>query len=355
MLDIEGMLAEFSPDEPCGKDLDLEYDPEYGELERASQGKPEQQLGDTFVPAEEPDWGLVRRNALKLFARTKDLRVAVILTNGAVRTEGWPGFRDSLSLIDGLLNRYWDCVHPQLDPDDGNDPTQRANLISSLCDAGTTLTYLREAPLVESVLGRFSLRDYMIAHGELTHSASEEGAPPEAAVIEAAFKAADLGGLQAIADAVTQSGAALAGIESRLLEVVGAAAAPNMSALSSLLKNAAKATSTGLASRDDAPAAVPEQARGEAIDDVAAVAVAGGRVGVALGPVANRDDVTRALDEICDYYRKQEPSSPIPILLERAKRMIGKDFMEIIQNMAPDGLSQVETLRGPEAGSEDEY
>jgi type VI secretion system protein ImpA len=66
------------------------------------------------------------------------------------------------------------------------------------------------------------------------------------------------------------------------------------------------------------------------------------------GPISTRDDVKRALDEICDYYREHEPSSPIPILLERAARLISKDFREVIQDLAPDGLAAIDVLRGPQ-------
>lgn len=59
------------------------------------------------------------------------------------------------------------------------------------------------------------------------------------------------------------------------------------------------------------------------------------------------------LDLICDYYARCEPSSPVPLLLKRAKRLVFMDFIEIIKDLAPDGLSQVELIRGQESSSED--
>ena len=53
-IDVEKLLTEVSPDQPAGEDL--EYDPQFGELERSAQGKAEQQFGDTIIPAEDPDW-----------------------------------------------------------------------------------------------------------------------------------------------------------------------------------------------------------------------------------------------------------------------------------------------------------
>ena len=46
----------------------------------------------------------------------------------------------------------------------------------------------------------------------------------------------------------------------------------------------------------------------------------GGAPPVAADEVRSRDDVIRLIDKICDYYRDYEPSSPVPLLLKRAKR-----------------------------------
>ena len=71
-LDLDALLAPLQDDAPCG--ADLEYDPAFLALEAAGAGKPEQQYGDTVIPAEEPDWGAVHEQALALARRTRDLR-----------------------------------------------------------------------------------------------------------------------------------------------------------------------------------------------------------------------------------------------------------------------------------------
>ncbi|MCF7993561.1 MAG: type VI secretion system protein TssA [Chromatiaceae bacterium] len=345
MIDIDGLLAEISADAPCGEDL------EYGavaELSRAAEVKSEQQIGDTFVPAEEPDWQQVYRTALKLFDETKDLRVAVILAKASARTQGWSGFRDVLLLLDALLERFWLELHPQLDEDEPDDFTLRVNQIASLADAESTVSYLRDAALIESVMGRFSLRDCLIADGELSLPVDSDQVAPERHMIEAAMRAADLDDFNQIADAISQSIQGLEGLESRLMSLVGAAAAPDLSALSALMKRAQKEIAQGMALRPDADAdsdSDRDDAETDYTDGGSAktTAPSGGRHG---GPISNRDDVKRALQEICAFYRQHEPSSPIPMLLERAERLISKDFREIIEDLAPDGLSAVDVLRG---------
>lgn len=141
-LDIEALLAPIDSTEPCGPDL--EYEPQFQELERAARGRPEQQFGEFIVPAEPPDWRSVRALSLALFSRGKDLRVAVHLLRAATRLGGIDAAVAGLKLIHGLLARYWDSVHPILDPEDDHDPTQRLNVLAELADARGFLADLGE-------------------------------------------------------------------------------------------------------------------------------------------------------------------------------------------------------------------
>ena len=75
-LDVTG-LAPISEASPAGENLEL--DPEFGELERAAQGKPEVQYGSTIEPAVPPDWRETVSLAEALMERTHDLRVMVHL------------------------------------------------------------------------------------------------------------------------------------------------------------------------------------------------------------------------------------------------------------------------------------
>ena len=70
------------------------------------------------------------------------------------------------------------------------------------------------------------------------------------------------------------------------------------------------------------------------------------------GAINNSQDVINALKLICDYYKKKEPSSPVPLLLERAQRLVGKSFMDALMDIAPDGVSQASIIMG--AKNEDE-
>ena len=60
-----------------------------------------------------------------------------------------------------------------------------------------------------------------------------------------------------------------------------------------------------------------------------------------------REDAIRMLDKVCDWIQRNEPGHPSPLLIRRAQRLMSKNFIEIIRDLAPDGIDQVERLAGP--------
>ena len=125
---------------------------------------------------------------------------------------------------------------------------------------------------------------------------------------------------------------------------VGASNGTNFSKLTDLLRSAEKIIVARLLRRGVGV----EGAAGEVGAD-GVVAGPGGAVGAGpsmTGEINSRDDVLRVLDKICSYYERVEPSSPIPILLRRSKRLVSASFLDIVRDIAPDGLSQIENLRG---------
>jgi type VI secretion system protein ImpA len=73
------------------------------------------------------------------------------------------------------------------------------------------------------------------------------------------------------------------------------------------------------------------------------VAAPAGRL---TGEIQSREDVVKTLEKICQYYARHEPSSPLPLLLTRAKRLASKSFLEIVQDLTPDALAQIQALAG---------
>lgn len=334
IIHVEDFLPEVTPEAPCG--VDLEYDSAFLELEQASKGKEESQFGTPEIP---PDWKQVYTFAQDLLARSRDLRVAVLLARAALKLQGYAGFASGLALIEQLLEQRWACVHPQLDAGDGNDPTMRVNTLALLCEQGTVLRDVREAELVSSrQCGHFSLRDVDLATGELDKHAGETA--PAVSMIDAAFLDADAAAVQATLAALEQAHASVGRIETILTSHVGAAQAMDLGALTRMLRRARDFVRARSGAAQ--PAAPAQTATVDAVQDAAPQTA----VAVISADIRSRDDVRRVLEKICAYYAQHEPSSPIPLLLVRAQRLMDKSFLEIMQDLAPDGLTQVHTISG---------
>jgi type VI secretion system protein ImpA len=72
----------------------------------------------------------------------------------------------------------------------------------------------------------------------------------------------------------------------------------------------------------------------------------GGGAVIGVGSIKTREDAIRALDAVIAFFRKNEPSSPVPMFVERAKRLVAKDFLEVLLDIAPDGLDQAKRVGG---------
>ena len=335
-IDIDVLLTELSADAPCGEDL--EYDAEYLAVFEKAKGTPEQQIGNRVEAAVPPNWRDIAKECGDLLQRTHDLRLNLLLTQAATQAHGWEGLRDGLTLLKGTLERFWGTVYPQLDPDDELDPTQRVNILMGLCDFDAFIRPIQFLPIVESrAIGRYNLRDIQFATGKLPPPAGEE--PVQLAAIQAAFSDADLERLTATRNLIADSKGQATLIEEFVTAQVGVGNAPNFAPLVSQLKDILQIMDEHLGRRGVEMEGASEASES---DETSGNSMPAGR----LGAISSRQDVIRALDLVCDYYARLEPSSPVPLFLQRAKRLVTKDFMDIIKDMAPDALGQVQFIKG---------
>ena len=331
-LAVDELIQPLSEDLPCGEDL--EYDDVFALMETAMQWQEGQEFGDTKTDDQEPEWSVVREHALELAARTRDLRVLVNLAIALLNEKGFPGFHQALVLVNESMDQLWDNIHPQLDPDDENDPMMRMNVLQNLDDYANVHAGIRKSPLVElKGVGSFSLRDIERARGSADPEDDSGEDVADIAIITGAFGDADSEALSATADALDGSVEELG----RMLEIWSVKTegyeAPGVSGTLKALRDARSAFAdfapAGTVVSDDSP---------EQDDEATAAAVP--------GTINNTNDVIRALERICDYYAANEPSSPIPLILNRAKGLVAKDFYEILQDVAPEGITQFDKLSG---------
>ena len=334
---------------PAGPNLEL--DPAFGEMERAAQGKPESQFGSTIEAATPPDWKEAATLATALLERTRDLRVLTMLAIAKLNLNDIVTFAAALSSIRDHIESMWDDVHPQLDPEDDNDPLLRANALLLLSDAGRVLRPLRDLPLATPGRARpVSWRDIAISTGAMEAEADREKLTE--AQVRGAFIATEPARLAALRAAFDSIVADLAAIPDAFDAKAGPGQAPDFKDLPKLVHDIAREVAryqemAAPAAADPVDAEVADLPITEA---ASASTPRTPRAVAAIQTIAvihNRDDALHALALAAAYFRDNEPSSPLPLLLDRARRLAPLPFLEILRNLAPDGLQQAEIIAGP--------
>lgn len=316
---LDQLLAPVSEEDPAGPDL--AYDLERHEIEQAFESS----VGGADEDASDPvDWRAILRLIEAQSARTKDVWLAVYLCRAGARSGQIAVVETGALYLAGLFDRFWDVVHPKLDEYGFQG---RKGPCDSLARIGEFLAPLKRAPLLEHPrLGQFSGADFERFRA---NAEAEEGYglfraalqdTPEAALVEIVER------LDRIATAIRGVDAILT---ARAEGDTGTNFAPTYEVLAEM-KRSVQSFTTAPAAEEEAGAGAEESAADGRGD--------GGGARIA-GRVESRDDVLRALDAIADYYRRKEPTSPVPLALQRAREWVTADFMSILQDIVPDSIS----------------
>jgi type VI secretion system protein ImpA len=330
-------------DAPCG--ADLEYDNAFLELSQAAAGRPANQ----FDEGSPPDWRDVRERAETLFGQTRDLRIAIFWLRSLVHLEGLSALGPAIRLLNGLLDRFWDSLHPL--PDDG-DAYARMNALGVLSDQAGLMADLRTAVLFrERGIGELRGRAFEIALNLLQPKEDESPLSRDQISQMLGDIAARQPGARAWAEsAMNEVKALIAFVNER----VGIENAPDLKPLFSLMK-----AIVGLMPADGANGDAPHDADdGGADADQGSGQRTGGSGSAASGArlsggIGTREDAVRALDMICEFLERTEPTNPAPMLLRRAKRMISRNFLQLMKDLAPEALPEVARLMGIDPESVD--
>lgn len=334
-MNIDALLAPVSGEKPCGENL--EYDADYMAMSQASEGKAEQQFGDTIIPAEPADWNKVEKLATSLLGRTKDLRVMLALTHAWTQMKGLPGYASGLKLIQQALLLYWEPLWPQLEEDGERDPFYRINALAALGDKSALTAALRQAPLLRTAADQISLRDACaLLDGSKTEVADYPGGRPR---LNDELARADQPGVEA----VLQISERLQTIRETLVEHLGESGVPEMAQLQKTINLVAQACQA-----TDLSALVPESQHAASSGDEAPTPAATARTHTDWrnSEITSRAEAQLMLEKVKNYFSRYEPSHPAPLMIDRVQRVIELDFMEIIRDLAPDGVHQLENIFG---------
>lgn len=333
-------LVGVAEDDVCGPDL--EYDNDFLALTQAAAGKPETQ----FAAAEPPDWRAVRSQAEDLNGRTRDLRVANLWLRSRLRLEGFAVLAPGLRLFEQLLVRWWDELHPR--PEDG-DAFARVNVLTELASLDATLGDVRASLVLDDrSIGQISVRDIEIAVGDLV--GRDDESTPSRGQIESMLADAVADNPQVNTQA-TDAVAALDALIECLSTRLGYGELPDFSPLRTMLDSVAAVSPSPVsinADSDDLAGMLGDLGIADGSDsgDDSPAPARRGRGGGGMGAIESRADAVRAIDLVCAYLEKNEPTNPASNLLRRAQRLIDRNFLQLVREFAPEAVTEVARMLG---------
>jgi type VI secretion system protein ImpA len=318
-IDSEALIRPLGEGEPCGVDLE--------DTQQMAAIDAFRIFGQATPLKSETDWRAVREASLEALGTSKDLRLLAHLGAAGLRLDGTQSLLDSLGVAARWLQDYFDPLYPRV----SDDAVLRKNALNYFADRMAVIDALRRAPLVSNKqLGSFSLRHIEIAEGNLTPVEEDAAQPATQAQIVAAFSAAPQDELIQSVTCLTGAIDALKSISAIMVEKQGVQAAPDTGVLSDTLTRmkdiVARHVRTPVAES-------PTAGNGAA-------------AGAVPGEIRSREDAIRSLDAISEFFRRTEPSSPVPLFVDRAKRLIARDFLELLAELAPESLASVRQVGG---------
>ena len=277
------------------------------------------------------------------------------LVLAALKMDGLAGLRDGLAVLQGLLERFWEHIYPKLDPEDDNDPLERINILQSLSpdtvsaqDPMKFKQRLAEVPLCNSPqMGRFNLRDIQVAKGEISVP-GDEGTAGRMSVIDAAFQDTATDELLTASQTTEEAIEHVATITTVFSKNAAQGQTPDLSDFQSILGNIHKCIQGYLAKRGYGEAGE----EGAPADAAASGEAEKGGISLA-GEIRSPKEALLAIEKVCQYFDRHEPSSPVPMLLRRAQRLVSKNFAEVIADICPDAMSRIEMIGGTSSSESD--
>lgn len=295
-MNIETLLEPISNDKPTGDDLRYELiDAKrdqiywYDKIREARREDPFE-----MIP-KKADWGIVREYAQRaLTTKSKDLQIAAWFAESMIIDDSrdqFDGVADGLTLLRGLIEKYWGSMYP---PIDGDDPEAglitRANIISIFSNAAST--YLKDTPVIEGESYR-----YYKSKLDSLNKCCEEAQQLDELIDEKLERGSS--GLRVLRNT-----------------------------LDDLRLNISKFEKE---TRPDIYGDDTSENNNHSVDISEE-----GRTPASAGALKKRADALRRLAEVAEYFRRTEPHSPLSFLIQRAVRWGSMPLDQLFNELIKD-------------------
>ncbi len=325
----EDILNPIPGDNPAG--ANLYYDPVMDKLKEARREDDDAPAGEWERERKVADHKLVIKIGSETIAtKSKDLQIAAWLTESTLKMHGFAGLKESLDVLKGIVETFWDGCYPEIE--DGDLELRAAPLdwvgsrleisVKSVPLLKTGLNYLqyKESRLIpaEGDVGsnedKQKVRSEAIADGKVT--------PEDWDTADKATSNEFMQTLGANLDACLESLTSLGTV----VDDKFGSDAPSFNPLKTVLTEVKHNVKLFLKARG-----ITDAVEGEAADDAEAGAetageagggVGGGPRGITVTGVvpASKEEVAIRLEAISKYLREQDPASPGPYMMARGFR-----------------------------------
>ncbi len=332
MSELDQILAPIAGSNPCG--VDLEYDNRFQVLKDLVEA------GNEGSPA---DWKKIKKESLELLKEGRSIELLVLLAVSLVATEGFQGLCDGLRVFAKSIEEFWDSIYPELDMEEPEPDRHeiRLNAVAQMGEKpgklGDKLSYVEK--ILRSPLSLSNTRIVVCFWPVWESEATGKDDSPDLNSTISYIGQMPVEDKQAIAKSVDESIEHLKNLSDFLMEKTGSAYnGPFDECLLPTLKQI-----SGAFAQNEQPQA---EGHGEGSSSGGATVMNPSNSSVAVPPppppgtINSREDVKEALGKIIDYYKKNEPSSPVPFFAMRTQELVDSDFMEVIRNLSKESEQQ---------------
>lgn len=339
----------ISAAQPTG--IDIEYDARFIDIQTLVEGKPEQQYGDVIIEAEEPDWNTVEKLCRQILSESKDIRVFCFYAQALTANYGVKGFKKGCEIIYANVDKYWEDLYPKLVDEEGSfDAFYRSGSIGLLIANTGIIQQLNESNILYSPSKKSYFKIKSVAASLMNN---EDGLYPggkEKLIedIKVAYEN-EQEELLALKDALDLI-LAIENVFDKNLEgfhLDFSTIKKPLEVIASLLVR----TST-MEESDNQDSS--EEEVGTALNTVMTKPVLDIQSLEDI-KIKDRADVKIVLEKLNLYFRLKEPSHPAPLFIERLQKLMDMSFYEMLKNISPNSLNDLDLIIGKEESEQESY
>ncbi len=347
MWQANALLNPIRPAQPAGDDLS--FSREFDAITEARRfDDPSIEQGEWQTDLKEANWSdVIQRTTALLAQQSKDLRLAVWLTEASAYQHGFAGLAQGFELIASLCEQYWDTLHPEAE--DG-DQERRTGNISWIVKRAEQLT--RTIPLTEGRGSAYSYADILDARNRAQHKDDNPRSENHHQVIsqdkiDSARRKSSYSFYQNLINEAQQCTTALTHLQTAVDARLGMDG-PGFAALRQNLDDVTHtlnrfANDQGVSSQQSIPSTIDAPA-----PEMPAIQSGAG--------IHSRAQAISQLREIARYFRETEPHSPVAHLADKAAQWGNLPLDAWLRSVIKDkgSLAHIEELLGLESQSDTE-